>query len=158
MNEEYSPKELNDEIIDHLMNPKNYGQIEPANGTGMGYDRKTQEFVIFYLHVKDEKLNNVGFATNGCQDTVILGSMFTEMIKGDTLPNAKRASVLMKEQIKNAPASQQACADMVLTSFDAALLNHVHLTDGKEEAMYKIAIAQSCDTQDKKEENESVPS
>jgi nitrogen fixation NifU-like protein len=153
MNKEYSPKELSDEIIDHLMKPKNYGQINPSNGVGMGYDPKTQEFVIFYLHVKDEKLENVGFATNGCQDTVVLGSMFTEMIKGDTLANAKRASVLMKEQIENAPASQQACADMVLTSFDAALLNYVHLEDGKEELMYKIAIAQSCDI---KEENESI--
>lgn len=145
MNEEYSPKELNDEIIDHLMHPKNYGQIEPANGVGMGFDPKTQEFVIFYLHVKDEKLENVGYATNGCQDTVILGSMFTEMIKDDTLPNAKRASALMREQIKSAPASQQACAEMVLTSFDAALLNFVNREDGKEEAMTKIAINESCD-------------
>ncbi len=154
MNEEYTPKELSDEIIDHMMNPKNYGQIEPSNGVGMGFDPKAQEFVIFYLHVKDDILENVGFGTNGCQDTVILGSMFTEMIKGDALPNAKRAAVLMKEQIAGAPSSQQACAEMVLTSFDAALLNYVHLQDGKEEPMYKIAIEQSCET--KEEEDESV--
>jgi nitrogen fixation protein NifU and related proteins len=154
MNEDYSPKELNDEIIDHLMHPKNYGQIEPSNGVGMGFDPKTQEFVIFYLHVKDDTLENVGFATNGCQDTVILGSMFTEMIKGDTLSNAKRSSVLMKEQIQNAPAAQQACANMVLSGFDASLLNYVHREDGQDEAMYKLAISESCEI--KEDNNESV--
>lgn len=153
MNEHYSPKELNDEIIEHLMHPKNYGQIEPSNGVGMGFDPKTQEFVIFYLHVRGERLENVGFATNGCQDTVILGSMFTEMIKGDTLPNAKRSSVLMKEQIQSAPASQQACAEMVLSAFDASLLNYVHREDGQDEAMYKLAISESCDIKD----NENDP-
>ena len=155
MNEEYSPKELSDEIIDHLMSPKNYGQIMPSNGVGMGFDPRTQEFVIFYLHVKNEALENVGYATNGCQDTVVLGSMFSEMIKGDTIINAKRACKLMREQMSEAPISQQACADMVLTAFDAALANYKHLQDGEEELMHKIAITQSCDI---KEENESVSS
>lgn len=145
MNETHNSEELNQEIIEHLMHPKNYGQIEPSNGIGMGYDAKTQEFVIVYLHVNDAQLENVGYATNGCQDTVVLGSMFTEMIKGDSLSNANRASDLMRQQITSAPAKQQACADMVLTAYEAALHNY---NDGQSEAMHKIAIAQSCDTKE----------
>ncbi len=139
-------EELNQEIIEHLMHPKNYGQIEPHNGVGMGYDPQTQEFVIVYLHVTKDILRNIGYATNGCQDTVVLGSMFTEMVKGDTLENAKKAAALMREQITTAPASQQACADMVLTAFDAALLNKQLRDGGDDTLMHKIAISQSCDT------------
>ena len=72
--------------------------------------------------------------------------MFTEMIKGDTIENADRAAALMREQITTAPASQQACADMVLTAFDAALLNRTLRDEGSEELMHKIAIDKSCDT------------
>jgi nitrogen fixation NifU-like protein len=155
MNEQYTPKELNDEIIQHLMSPKNYGQIEPSNGVGMGFDPLTQEFVIFYVYVEGDDLKDVGFATNGCQDTVVMGSLFTEMIKGDTLPNAKRAAVLSKEQVQSAPPTQQACAEMVLTAFDAALLNYVKRADGEKEEMTKIAIDKSCEI---KEEDETVSS
>ena len=49
--------ELNQEIIEHLMHPKNYGEITPANGIGMGYDAKTQEFVVFYILVNDSQLD-----------------------------------------------------------------------------------------------------
>ncbi len=139
-------EELNQEIIEHLMHPKNYGQIEPHNGVGMGYDPQTHEFVIVYLNLTSTHVENIGYATNGCQDTVVLGSMFTEMIKGDTIENADRAAALMREQITTAPASQQACADMVLTAFDAALLNRTLRDEGSEELMHKIAIDKSCDT------------
>ncbi len=141
-------EELNQEIIEHLMHPKNYGQIEPHNGVGMGYDETTQEFVIVYLHLVSETVENIGYATNGCQDTVVLGSMFTEMVKGDTLDNARKASALMREQITTAPASQQACADMVLSAFDAALINKEHRDRGSDELMHKCAIARSCDVKE----------
>ena len=137
--------ELNQEIIEHLMHPKNYGEITPANGIGMGYDAKTQEFVVFYILVNDSQLDNVGYATNGCQDTVVLGSMFTEMIKNDTLENANRACELMRQQISNASAKQQACADMVLSAYEAAYYNYTH---HQNEAMHKIAINQSCSTEE----------
>ncbi len=143
MNDTLETHELNQEIIEHLMHPKNYGQIKPANGIGMGYEEQTQEFVIMYLHVEDDAIKNVGYATNGCQDTVVLGSMFTEMINEDTLQNAIRACELMRERIETAPAKQQACADMVLTAFDAAL-HHYH--DGQSEEIHKIAINRTCDT------------
>ncbi len=126
------------------MHPKNYGQIDPHNGVGMGYDAKTNEFVIIYLHVTDARIENIGFATNGCQDTVVLGSMFTEMIKGDTLPNAHRALELMRAQMKEANASQQACAEMVLCAFEAAQQNADARAQGDANPMQKNAISQSC--------------
>ena len=141
MNTIINNNELNQEVIEHLMHPKNYGQIEPANGIGMGYDAKTQEFVVFYIFVNDSQLENVSYATNGCQDTVVLGSMFTEMIKSDTLEHANRACELMREQITTAPAKQQACADMVLSAYEAALHN---FTNDQSETIHKIAINQSC--------------
>lgn len=137
-------EELSQEILEHLMHPKNYGQIDPHNGVGMGYDAKTSEFVIIYLHVTDARIENIGFATNGCQDTVVLGSMFTEMIKGDTLSNAHRALELMRTQMHESSASQQACAEMVLCAFEAAEQNTDARAKGDTDMMHKKMINQSC--------------
>jgi nitrogen fixation NifU-like protein len=44
------------EVIEHLMNPKNYGQIENADGVGMGTDMKTGELAIIYLNADDTNI------------------------------------------------------------------------------------------------------
>ncbi|MBN2895940.1 MAG: iron-sulfur cluster assembly scaffold protein [Campylobacterales bacterium] len=137
-------EELSQEILEHLMHPKNYGQIDPHNGVGMGYDEKSGEFVIVYLHVGGTQIENIGFATNGCQDTVVLGSMFTEMIKGDSLEHGNRALELMRAQMVEASASQQACAEMVLCAFEAARQNTTARTKGATDMMHKKMINQSC--------------
>ncbi len=83
---------LNQEIIEHLMHPRNYGPLENPTGVGVGHSEQSGEFVIFYLDSKNDILENVGYATNGCHDTVVLGSMFTEMIKGESLEYAQSAA------------------------------------------------------------------
>lgn len=133
------------EVLDHMMNPRNYGKMEDADGIGMGVDKKTGEFAMVYIKVEDEILSNITFGCNACQDTVVAGSLFTEMVKGDTLENAISALKLMSEKILSAPKRQQACSNMVLTAFRAAIIHRENKAKGIVEDMFTIDMKESCE-------------
>jgi len=138
---------LNQEIIEHLMHPKNYGPLETPTGVGVGHSEKSGEFVIFYLQTDNDILQNVGYATNGCQDTVVLGSMFTEMIKGESLSYAQNAAIKLREKVALGPLKQQACAQMVLASFAAAQINQADKANGGIEDLHAIDIGIECEVE-----------
>jgi nitrogen fixation protein NifU and related proteins len=142
---EISQEELSQEIIEHLMHPKNYGKLDDPSGVGVGHDEKSGEYVIFYIQSDNVVIHDVRFATNGCQDTVILGSMFTEMIKQESIKNAKKAAESMREKMSHQSNSQQVCADMVLGSFDAALINHDNRKNSIDEEMHVVVMSESCE-------------
>ena len=133
------------EVLDHMMNPRNYGKMEGADGIGMGVDKKTGEFAMMYIKVEDHKISDISFGCNACQDTVVAGSLFTEMVKGDTLANAVKASLIMDEKLNIAPKRQQACSRMILKAFDAALENKQHRDNGENEDMFTIDMKESCE-------------
>ncbi len=133
------------EVLDHMMNPRNYGKMENADGIGMGVDKKTGEFAMVYIKINDGTLSDITFGCNACQDTVVAGSLFTEMVKGDTLDNAISALKLMTEKILMAPKRQQACSNMVLTAFRAAIINRDNKIAGMDEEMFTIDMKESCE-------------
>jgi nitrogen fixation NifU-like protein len=146
MQDPQNTTELTDEIIEHMMHPKNYGKLENPDGVGIGYDEESGEYVMLYLATDGTDVSDIAFATNGCQDTVILGSVFTEMIKGTRLGEAETIAAKLASQIAAAPAKQQACSELVLSAFAAANLNREHRSKGSGEEFHKIDIAHSCDT------------
>ncbi len=147
-------EELDQEIIEHLMHPKNYGKLDEPSGVGVGHDEKTGEYVIFYIKTEDENIQNVSFATNGCQDTVVLGSMFTEMVKDDTIENGKNAVEKMDKKLSGMTAQQQVCAEMVLTSFIASLINRENRLKHESEEMHVIQMKESCEIKTTDEEKQ----
>lgn len=142
---EHETNKITAEVMEHMMNPKNYGKMENADGVGMGVDKKTGEFAMMYIKVNDGILENISFGCNACQDTVVAGSLFTEMVKGDTLANAVKASLIMDEKLNMAPKRQQACSRMILKAFDAALENQVNRQNGQNEEMFTIDMKESCE-------------
>ena len=138
--------ELTEEIIEHMMHPKNYGKLETPDGVGVGYDEKSGEYVMMYLAVDGNNIAEIAYATNGCQDTVILGSVFTEMVKGTTLEEARATAGTLEEKLAAAPAKQQACSELVLAAFSAAVLNREHRNAGSDQEFHKLKIGHSCET------------
>jgi nitrogen fixation NifU-like protein len=146
--EEY-PKlnEINEVVLDHMMNPKNYGVMKDPNGLGMGSDKKTGEFAMVYVKIIDDVLEDITFGCNACQDTVVAGSLFTEMVKGDTKDNSIKALKLMEEKLLDDRVSkkQRLCSGMVLHSFRAAIINYENRQNGMDEEMFTIDLKESCE-------------
>ncbi len=137
--------EISSEVLDHMMNPKNYGVMKDHDGVGMGADKKTGEFAMVYIKLNGEVLEDITFGCNACQDTVVAGSLFTEMVKGDTLDNAVQALRLMEEQLSTVSKKQQACSGMVLQAFRASIINKENRVNGMKEDMFTIDLKESCE-------------
>ena len=138
------PEGMNPEVIKHIMCPQNYGKLENPDGTGVAMDDKTNEFVIFTVKLSQDGISDINYATNGCQDTVVVGSMFTEMVKGESVEYAKGAIAKIEEKLGTLSPQQKICADMVFNAFVASLINVSNLAEGKTEEMHVIKSEESC--------------
>ena len=160
-----SEHSIDQEIVDHVMNPKNYGELPGADGVGVGVDKATDEYVIFYLNLDNGMIRDAMFATSGSQDAVALGSMLTEMIKNDSVENAlKTVSGLEEEvealyaqhqpkidmtkepgeQVEAVSTKEQDRASMVLTSFRAAMRHIERKNEGIDEEKFVMNIKKRC--------------
>ncbi len=146
MDEIELPEGMNPEVIKHIMYPQNYGKLEHPDGTGVAMDDKTGEFVIFTVDLSKDAVSDINYATNGCQDTVVVGSMFTEILKGESVEYAKGAIAKIEEKLGVLSPQQKICADMVFNAFVASLINVSNLAEGKKEDMHVIKSEESCET------------
>jgi len=163
MNEQ---KALEAEIGKHLMQPNNYGKLEDANCVGVGIDNSTKSYVIMYIKRDENTILDVMFGTNANQDTTTLGSLLTDMIKGDEINSAlETISSLEKdlensyaalkapridtsmpegEQVEHVSTEHQDSANMVLTSFRAAMRHYERKQGGVEEEQFEMNIPKTC--------------
>ncbi len=166
MQEEISP-ELRQEIGKHFMLPENYGKLDDANCVGVAIDNATNSYVIMYIKRDDKQIIDLKFGTNAAtQDVPTLGSILTEMIKGDELDSALVTVSGLEKQVQDAyataplpkidkskPEGQQVeristehqdCANMVLTSFRAAMRHYERKLEGIEEEHFEMNIVKTC--------------
>lgn len=146
------PEGINKEVLEHLMHPKNYGKLENPSGVGVALDEKTREYVIFYILLEKELLKELRFATNGCQDTVVVGSMFSEMLENNTIEYAQDAIEKMKLKLGKLTPQQEICANIVLTAFSAATINASHREKGIDEELHLIKTQESCEVPEANQE------
>jgi nitrogen fixation NifU-like protein len=80
-----------EKTIDHFLNPKNIGEILAPDGFGrvIGSCGDTMEI---YLKVRDDRVINASFWTDGCGPSIASGSMITEMAKQMNISEAQRIS------------------------------------------------------------------
>ena len=113
--------------IDHAMNPRNAGSIASADGfasiTGTCGD--TMEI---WLKVRDGKVEDASFWTDGCGTTIACGSIVTEMIKGK---NSAQALAINQNQILQAlgglPQDSLHCALLAANVVQAAIRDYLVL-------------------------------
>ena len=159
-------EELSAEIGKHFMQPENYGKLEDADYVGVGIDNTTNSYVIMYLKLSDTHIKDVMFGSNATQDVNTLGSIFTDMIKGEEIVEALKVTLGLEqdlqkayddlpepkvdltkpegEQVEHVSTEYQDSANMVLTAFRAALRHKERLAGGIEEDQYEMNIVKSC--------------
>jgi len=160
-------KELEAEIGRHMMQPENYGKLEDADAVGIGIDKATQTYVIMYIKRDSSHILDAKFGTNSAtQDAATLGSLLTEMIKGDEIVNVLVTVLGLEqdlqeayanieppkvdtskpegEQVEHISTDHQDSANMVLTAFRAAMRHFDRKQEGIEEEHFEMSIAKTC--------------
>jgi nitrogen fixation NifU-like protein len=84
-------KVYSEKTIDHFLNPRNLDEIPAPDGFGRltGSCGDTMEICI---KIRDGKVMNASFWTDGCGPSIASGSMVTEMAKRMNIGEAQRIS------------------------------------------------------------------
>ncbi|MFC1925537.1 iron-sulfur cluster assembly scaffold protein [Chloroflexota bacterium] len=112
-------------VLNHAMNPRNAGSITDADGfasiTGPCGD--TMEI---WIKVKDGKIRNATFWTDGCGTTIAAGSMVTELAKGEGVVETQR---IAQQDVLNAlgglPEESAHCALLAANTLREAIRDYL---------------------------------
>jgi len=97
-------------VIDHVMNPRNVGNIDDADGfariTGPCGDT-----IEIWLKVRNNVVTQATFMADGCGTTIAVGSMVAELAKGKSISQALKVG---QQDVLNAlgglPRESRHCA------------------------------------------------
>lgn len=85
---------VDEELIEHMSNPQNYGALENPDAMGIGENPENDEKVIITLRVSREseslRIIDIKFQAIGCMTTVVAGSVITGEAKGLTFSTAEQ--------------------------------------------------------------------
>ena len=145
--------ELDQEIIDHMANPKNYGSMEQADAIGIGENPDNGEKVIIYLRVNDEEggtptIEDIKFQAIGCMTTVVAGSIITGEAKGIDFETGKELISVTLGMLDGVPAEEAACSEMVAVSLQAAMDTYTAKTSDPDHGTITYKIENTCEVKE----------
>ena len=78
----------NDIVMEHFLNPKNVGDMENPDGTGVYGSPVCGDMMQIQIKVANDVITDAKFKTFGCGSAIASSSMATSMIIGKTVEEA----------------------------------------------------------------------
>lgn len=118
-------EEFSEEVVNRWLNPKNMGIMEHPDGVGR-IKGPCGDTLEISLKVKDNRITNAMFITDGCGTTIASGSMVTELA---TRKDIKEASKITQEVILDAlgdlPEESRHCALLASNTLKEAVKDYL---------------------------------
>ena len=131
-------KVYSEKVIDYFLNPRNLGQIQAPDGFGRitGPCGDTMEI---YLRVKNGRVANTTFWTDGCGPSIASGSMVTELVKGRGVVVAQK---ITQDDILHAlgglPEESLHCALLAANTLKEAIRDYLAFKDEPWKRTYRV--------------------
>ena len=139
---------VDDELIQHMADPHNYGSLEDADAIGIGENPDNGEKVIVYLKVDEEegtpKIGEIRFQAIACMTTVVAGSIITKEAEHLSFENAEDLIAVTLGMLENVPPDQAACSEMVVVALRAAMDTYHAKKENPDIPAIVYRIEQSC--------------
>jgi nitrogen fixation NifU-like protein len=120
-------KRFSETAIEHGMSPRNMGDIENADGFGM-ITGPCGDTMKMWIKVKDGRISDASFLTDGCGTTMASGSMVTEMTKGKSIAEAYKIDQKhVLEALDGLPEESEHCALLAANTLKETLNNYLEL-------------------------------
>ncbi len=101
----------NEKVMDVFKNPKNVGEIENPDGTGLVGNASCGDIMQITLRIENEVITDAKFKTFGCAAAIATSSTATEMIKGMTVEEAlKVTNKKVVETLGGLPSQKLHCS------------------------------------------------
>lgn len=78
----------NDTVMEHFLNPRNVGEMENPDGTGIYGSPVCGDMMQIQIRVENDVITDAKFKTFGCGSAIASSSMATSMIIGKTVEEA----------------------------------------------------------------------
>ena len=113
----------NDIVMDNFLNPKNVGEMENPDGTGIYGSPVCGDMMQIQIKVEDDKITDAKFKTFGCGSAIASSSMATSMIIGKTVEEAlKLTNNQIIEELGGLPPVKIHCSVLA----DKAIKNAIY--------------------------------
>ncbi len=140
--------QLDEEIIAHMTNPRNYGSMDNPDAIGIGENPENGEKVITYLRIKDEDgnpvIDDIKFQAIGCMTTVVAGSIITGEAKGIDFQMGDQLIAATLGMLDGVPPEEAACSEMVAVSLRAAMDTYNAKKEDPEHGTISYKIENNC--------------
>ena len=123
-------KVYSEKVIELFLHPKNTGEIKDAEGYGK-FTGPCGDTMEIYLRIKDGRICDAKFMTDGCGTTLACGSTITSLSKGKTIPEAMHITnndILKK--LGGLPEENAHCSVLAANTLKKAIKNY--LDEGKD--------------------------
>ena len=112
-------------VIDHWLNPKNFGQMKDYDGYSDKFTGSCGDSMWVWIKVNNDIIKNVSYVSDVCIGSVSSGSILTEMIKGKNIGSALRISQddILKE-LGGLPEQFVHCAKLAKDSLNMAIIDY----------------------------------
>jgi nitrogen fixation NifU-like protein len=116
-------------VIEHFLNPKNFGKIKDANGIGDTQNLRCGDIMKIYLKIEKkggkEVIKDAGFETFGCGHAIAISDMICELIKRKTLDEALKIGYEdIADEIGPIPPVKIHCARLAQEGVRLAIKNY----------------------------------
>jgi len=121
--------EYSDKVMDHFMHPRNVGEIENADATGMVGNPKCGDIMKVYLKIENDIIVDAKFKTFGCGSAIATSSMATELIKGKSIDEALQlTNKAVAEALDGLPPIKMHCSLLAEQAVKSALKEYFEKT------------------------------
>ena len=117
--------EYTEQVMDHVMNPRNMGEMENPSGVGTVGNAKCGDIMRIYIKVENDVITDVKFKTFGCGAAIATSSKATEIVKGMTLEEAEKVTNRMvMEALGGLPPIKVHCSVLAEEALHAAIQDY----------------------------------
>src|SRR5918992_3726021 len=94
MSDSYNPR-----VIEHLVGPRNVGELDSPSGVGESGDAACGDVTRFTVEISENRLEDLRYKVYGCAACIAAGSALSSLVRGRRLLEAARVS---KSDLENA--------------------------------------------------------
>jgi nitrogen fixation protein NifU and related proteins len=124
-------------LINHLMNPRNVGELADPDGEAT-LSGICEDTVRIQLKLEEDRIDDIRFTTNGCSATMACGSMVTDMARGRSVQEAMEiVGKRVIEAFGGMPIEHTHCADLAANTMRAALRDAIDKSKEPWKRLYR---------------------
>jgi nitrogen fixation NifU-like protein len=114
-------QQYSEQVVDHWLHPRNPHEMRDPDGRARRVGSCGDDMQID-LRIRDGRVVEASFMTNGCLTSIVTGSMAVELATGRTVPEVRAVSPHhILDGLGGLPEESEHCAELASETLRAAL-------------------------------------